>query len=178
MPLCKKMAARYRRPEHFEDLVQEGVCGVLVALEKFDVELGNRFVTYAVWWIRERMGAYLAALPPATGMPEGNGEAPEGAGPLCDRDGRVQSWIEPYRDQLGEMLDSEQETAITVAMHKALNGLDARERKIVEAHDLEGESLRDIGATLGISGERVRQIHNRAIAHIRATTDNPFEGVA
>jgi RNA polymerase primary sigma factor len=37
----------------FEDLVQEGIIGLIHAIEKFDYNLGNRFSTYAFPWITQ-----------------------------------------------------------------------------------------------------------------------------
>lgn len=42
-----------------EDLFQEGVCGLMIAAERFDGELGIKFSTYATWWIRQ---AFTRAL--------------------------------------------------------------------------------------------------------------------
>ena len=52
--LVISIAKRYRgRGMHFNDLIQEGNLGLLTAVEKYNPQLGNRFSTYATWWIRQ-----------------------------------------------------------------------------------------------------------------------------
>ena len=38
---------------HLSDLINEGNIGLLNAIEKYDVDRGYHFISYAVWWIRQ-----------------------------------------------------------------------------------------------------------------------------
>ena len=42
-----------------EDLIHEGVLGMMHALDKFDIEKNFRLSTYASWWIRASLQDYI-----------------------------------------------------------------------------------------------------------------------
>jgi RNA polymerase primary sigma factor len=69
--LVAHVAKRYRdRGIPPGDLIQEGFCGLLVAIDRFNVDNESRLATYAIWWIRQAIqravagGAYPVRLNP------------------------------------------------------------------------------------------------------------------
>ena len=44
----------------YADLLQEAVCGLMQAIDRFDVSHGTRLATYATWWIRQTLQIAVA----------------------------------------------------------------------------------------------------------------------
>jgi RNA polymerase sigma-32 factor len=58
--LVVKIALEYKNyGVKLEDLIQEGNIGLMVAAKKFDPYRGNRFVSYAIWWVRAYIKNFL-----------------------------------------------------------------------------------------------------------------------
>jgi RNA polymerase primary sigma factor len=71
MRLVAHVAKRFRdRGVAYADLLQEGFCGLLEAIDRFDLTHQTKLATYATWWIRQAMqravaaGAYPVRLSP------------------------------------------------------------------------------------------------------------------
>jgi|694.fasta_scaffold47911_3 RNA polymerase primary sigma factor len=69
--LVAHVAKRFRdRGISYTDLIQEGFCGLLEAIDRFDLNHETKLATYATWWIRQSMqqavasGAYPVKLSP------------------------------------------------------------------------------------------------------------------
>jgi len=178
-----KIARQYGgRGVPFEDLLHEGALGLIEAARRFESEREIRFVVYAAWWIRKFMNEALVrqarqvVLPKRRPVDE-NGE--RGFHPLREisldaeigRDGDV-----PLRDRLADPDDGgavealiHEEVGTTVA--QALAELDPVERFVIERRfGLNGHrsgTLREVGAQMGVTRERVRQIEIRAKDRIR-----------
>jgi RNA polymerase primary sigma factor len=60
--LVAHLSQRYRdRGLSTSDLLQEGFCGLLKAIDRFDARRETRLASYAVWWIRQAIQRAVAA---------------------------------------------------------------------------------------------------------------------
>jgi RNA polymerase primary sigma factor len=197
------------------DLINEGNLGLIRAGHKFDETKGIKFISYAVWWIRQAILQALAEQSRIVRVPLNR------AGAL-HRIGRRSSALlqelgrEPTVEEIAEDLEiTREEVERTLAISQSHLSLDApvtpgednrlldylpdqyspgpeeeayehalketvedslstlkeREAKILRLYfgldDQDPMTLEEIGALLGITRERVRQIKEKALLRLR-----------
>lgn len=59
LPYINKIAAKYNQFVDHDDLVQEGILGLIRATETYNPDKGNKFITYASWWIKGYILRYV-----------------------------------------------------------------------------------------------------------------------
>lgn len=197
MRLVAHVAKRFRdRGIAYSDLLQEGFCGLLEAIDRFDLTHETKLATYATWWIRQAMqravaaGAYPVRLSPRhlRQLAQNQDEIERGVAPgstemihrihaatrptvsldASSDDGSRFSLLQTMSDPEGDRtLDVDMDEAIA----KLIDSLRPREQEVLALRfGLGGAnrlSLSQVGKVLAVSKERVRQIQDRALEKLR-----------
>ena len=201
------------------DLIDEGNIGLVKAAEKFDETRGFKFISYAVWWIRQSILQAIAEQSRIVRVPLNQVgsvnkinkiltkfEQENERRPSVDE---ISEQIDLPEDKVGEALmanarhvsvdapfvDGEDNSLLDVLVNDdapmadrqlvveslraeisaVLKTLNERERSVVTAFYGIGQpemTLEEIGHKYGLTRERVRQIKEKAIRHLRNNTKN------
>lgn len=165
------VAKRYQnRGVALSDLVNEGNLGLIRAAERFDEQKGVRFISYAVWWIRQ---AILQAIDRAR-IP-GHVQGPPARWVSLDAplgDDRSARLADVVADDGEGPHDEVQRGALREAVDSSLTCLPEREARVLRRYfgldDGVPATLDQIAREIGVSRERVRQLKDRALARLRS----------
>jgi len=159
------------------DLISEGNIGLIKAAQRFDASKGQRFVEYAVWWIRrsienaiqEQAGIYRLPHEPKDAADSRGSRAFSVDAPLTSNPNVSLLHVlgDPNaKNPAEEVL----EDATKDEIRQALEVLAPRERAIVEATSgLGGErkTYAETATVMGLKRERVRQIRKAALRKLK-----------
>jgi RNA polymerase primary sigma factor len=68
--LVASIALKFRNVNvPMEDVMAEGIHGLVIAIEKFDHTRGIKLSTYAAWWIRQRIQRFVSKMAEAVSIP-------------------------------------------------------------------------------------------------------------
>ena len=186
----------------FPDLIAEGNLGLMKAIENFDWSKKLRFISYAVWWVRQSILQSLNENARTIRLPvnvvqelhKAKKELERGGMELPDKFANL-----PYTINLDNPLNEEGDTLVDILNNpnaelpdaglstedtlkdKLLNMLDVlddREKSIIQDYfGLSGSTrtLEDIGNDFTLTKERVRQIKEKALRKLRNETAVLFE---
>jgi RNA polymerase primary sigma factor len=177
--LVVSVAKRYRGMGlPFEELIQEGNIGLMTAVERFDPEMGDRFSTYATWWVRQAIGRAIADKGRVVRLPVHAGEKARKTArvrnALSAQLGREPTY-EEVASELREFVEDEGASEMpdgvirqmeNARLIEAIEGITDRERHVlVRRYGLDGQesaTLAELGEELGTTRERVRQLQRNA----------------
>jgi len=184
------------------DLIAEGNYGLMKAIDNFDWTKGLRFISYAVWWVRQSILQSLNENARTIRLPvnvvqelhRAKKELDSAGVALPDKFATL-----PYTINLDNPLNEEGDTLLDILNNpnaeladaglstedtlkmkllEMLNVLDNRERIIIEDYyGLSGNTrtLEDIGGDFSLTKERVRQIKEKALRKLRNETSSLFD---
>ncbi len=156
--LVVSIAKRHVTPaDNFFELVSDGNMSLIRAAEKFDYARGNKFSTYASWAIMKNFARTI----PGEYKHRSRFQTSQDEMFTSQEDGGSNPFALENLQQMRE-----------AQIDKILVHLDEREQKIIVSrfgldHRHEPQTLKEVGAKLGVTKERIRQIEARALDKLR-----------
>lgn len=186
----------------FPDLIAEGNYGLLKAIKNFDWTKDLRFISYAVWWVKQSILQSLNDNSRTIRLPVNVVQDLQKAKKESEISGKNlddKFYLLPSMIDLDMQINEEGDTLIDIVKNEdslspddsfdnkdvlkkrlmdILNKLDERERIIIEDYyGLTGtpRTLEDIGDEFNLTKERVRQIKAKGLRKLRNECGDLFE---
>jgi RNA polymerase primary sigma factor len=155
------------------DLISEGNLGLIRAIDKFDEEKDVKFISYAVWWIRQAMLEAIKKNKLLKIVEIENAESKVSVleSSIADEEDEIiKRGDKGFSNESDEKSRESSQTQKEI-IGRLLNVLNKREREMIENYyglnDMKELTLAEIGERYNLSVERVRQINKASMKKIR-----------
>lgn len=149
----------------FQDIISEGNLGLIKAAQKFDYTKDVRFISYAVWWVKSYIQAYIDSRVKKNEVSvddymivdiEDNSDDEHCKNSINKEFEDELSKIQDKQDSLMELMECLQEREVKILM--MYFGLSYNNKEM---------TLDEISSEMNMSKERVRQIKDKALIKLR-----------
>ena len=166
-----KIASKYQnRGLSLSELISDGNLGLITAIEKFDPEKDIKLISYAVWWIKQKI---LYAIVKRN---ESRVETRE-FGPTSDMQRETEVYYEQIESTDPNVIFSKER--LHKCIKRAIEELNAREAFVIKSYfglyGFEEMTYSKIAELLGISREAVRQLKIKSMEKILKKVNNEKE---
>ncbi|ACM61491.1 putative RNA polymerase, sigma 70 family subunit [Caldicellulosiruptor bescii DSM 6725] len=156
-PLIISLAAKYNKPDIFEDLKQEGAVAILQAAQKFDESLGVSFVTLAIYYIKRNMDRCTnksRTIRPPFNKP--NTEIPQviSMESVINTNSHADDEELKVKDTVQDTANVEEQAMYNETLQRLIKMLSDEERKILLLR-LKQYSFKEIAKELGLTEKQV-----------------------
>ena len=175
------IAKKYNNKDvDISELISEGNVGLLRAIDDFDVTKGFKFISYAVWWIRQSIITFFHENGTTIRLPINKIQSDFSLSfinldkPVYENENTYTSLSDVISDDTNTLENTEivdEELYIKESITKLVKTLDNRSKYILERYygiNCETMNLEEIGDELNLTKERVRQIKLESIKKLKS----------
>jgi RNA polymerase primary sigma factor len=158
--LVHSVVYRYKRFDNYEDLYQEGMIGLIKAVQQYNSDTSFHFTRYALWWIKARVMRSIKKLNLITVS--------------GDYDMKYFMQYDIKETDIVEDNDPEKSAILTEEinnLHNVINTLPEKHQQIIRMrfglNDTKQHNLQVLGDKLDMTREGIRQLEHRILKKLK-----------
>jgi RNA polymerase sporulation-specific sigma factor len=145
-PMVFWLAKKFRIPYNaYPDLIQEGMIGLIAAVDNFEAARNNRFITYAYYKVRGRMANFLQRSEARAPLPVED--------EYLDRDNSFEADLDRIEWSL--------------ALKEGLGSLPRKEMEVIRSLVIEGRRAADVASEQGVGISHIYRLQRKALSRLK-----------
>ena len=180
--LVFNMAKKYaKRTDDFDSLVQDGMLGLMIATQNFDLSRNIKFITYATPWVKKKIlerfyGKAFEVIKRSTSInsPIDGGNSKVNDGDACDFEDYINDYIDKSVmkiDSIHDTLSANEQSSLCADLYNNLNNdpdFSDKDKKIFYDVMRNKENIQNIQFMYGVTAEYVRDLKKKIFTNMKS----------